>query len=112
MLLTLFLLTGILVITLGAAELVMSGIRMNRLTGYSTLAFFSSEAGLERALWTARQPGYSYNNLDQPGLFSGGLSNGSSYTVDYATSTPNVTFTSTGSYGGAKRSVESTFEPY
>ncbi|OIO52876.1 MAG: hypothetical protein AUJ11_00165 [Parcubacteria group bacterium CG1_02_44_65] len=117
LLLTLLILSGILVVTLGAAEIVMSGIKMNRLTGYSSLAFFASEAGMERALYTARQPGYIYPDQNQtdvlqcalaPGLCT--LANGSSYLVNYATSTPNVTFKSIGSYRGAKRSVESTYE--
>ena len=112
LLLTLFLLTGILVITLGAADLVMAGIKMNRLTGYSTLAFFASEAGLERSLWEARKNAYLYPLVDVDEVFGGDLGNGSSYLVDYATSTPTITFTSGGSYGGAKRSVESTYEPY
>ncbi len=118
LLLTLLILSGILVVTLGAADIVMSGIKMNRLTGYSSLAFFASEAGMERALYEARQPGYSYPadqyKADILGCVSNpascALSNDSSYIVDYASSTPTVTFKSIGSYRGAKRSVESTYE--
>ena len=115
MLLTLFILSGILVVTLAAADLVLAGIKMNRLTGYSNLAFFASEAGMERALWEARtwETREAPNPLpagDQENLFTGILLNGSSYTVKYASSTPDVTFSSIGSYGGAKRSVESTYQ--
>ena len=113
---TLLILSGILVVTLTAADLVFAGIRMNRLTGYSSLAFFASEAGLERALWEARTwkargaPNPLPDAPTQANLFSGSLSNGSSYIVDYASSTPTVTFKSVGDYRGAKRSVESTYE--
>jgi len=110
LLLTMFILTGILVITLTAADLVLAGIRMNRLTGYSTLAFFASEAGLERSLWEARKNGYVYPDIDTPNVFTSDLANASSYKVDFATSSPNVTFTSIGDFSGAKRSVESTYE--
>jgi len=110
LLLTLFILSGILVITLGAADLVMAGIRMNRLTGYSNLAFFASEAGMERALWEARKNNYVLPNIDTPNLFSFNFGNGSAYQVNYASSSPNITFTSIGSYGGAKRSVESSYQ--
>lgn len=111
MLLTLFILSGILVITLGAADLVLVGLKMNRLTGYSSLAFFASEAGLERALWEARKNGYVLPNVDTINVFSSAdLGNGSAYQVNYATSTPNITFKSIGSYLGAKRSVESTYQ--
>jgi len=111
LLLTLFILSGILIITLGAADLVYAGLRMNRLAGYSGLAFYASEAGLERALWEARKNGFSLPNSSQNNVFSlSNLGNGSFYQVDYATSTPNVTFTSTGGYSGVKRSVESTYQ--
>jgi len=111
LLLTLFILSGILIITLGAADLVLAGIRMNRLTGYSNLAFFASEAGMERALWEARQNSYILPDIDTANVFSSDdLGNGSAYQVNYATSSPNITFKSIGSYRGAKRSVESTYE--
>ena len=111
LLLTLFILSGILVVTLVAADLVLSGIRTNRLAGYSNLAFYASEAGMERALWEARYNGYSYPSSSYVlNVFNGSIGNGSSYTVNYAFSTPNVTFSSIGSYSEVKRSVESTFQ--
>ena len=112
LLLTLFILSGILIITLGAADLVLAGIKMNRLTGYSNLAFFASEAGLERALWEARKnPAFSLPNDNQDNIFQNlNIGNNSAYQVDYSSSTPNVTFKSIGSYSGVKRSIESTYE--
>ena len=108
---TLFILSGILVITLGAADLVLAGIRMNRLAGYSNLAFFASEAGLERVLWEARKNGYPLPDTNQNNIFENlNIGNGSAYLINYATSSPNVTFKSIGDYRGAKRSVESTYE--
>ncbi|MFH1428479.1 MAG: FISUMP domain-containing protein [Candidatus Margulisiibacteriota bacterium] len=110
LLLTMFILFGILVVTLAAADLVLAGIRMNRLTGYSIIAIFASEAGIERSLWEARQnPAFSLPDYDDDDLFSDNLDNGSSYVINYSSSTPNVTFKSIGSYSGAKRSVQSTF---
>jgi len=110
LLLTMFILTGILVITLGAADLVLAGIKMNRLTGYSNLAFFASEAGMERALWEARKNNYVLPANNTNNLFAGSLLNGSSYGVNYATSTPIIIFQSVGNYNGVKRSVESTYQ--
>lgn len=111
LLLTLFILSGILIITLAAADLVLAGLKMNRLTGYSNLAFFAAEAGLERALWEVRKNNYVLPDTDTANIFSlNDLGNGSAYQVDYATSSPNVSFTSIGSYRGAKRSVESTYQ--
>ena len=115
LLLTLFILTGILVIALSAADLVFAGIKMNRLSGYSGIAFFAAEAGMERALWEGRtwQAREAPNPLpenDMDNLFSGVLSNGSSYTVNYAMAAPYIVFTSIGDYHGAKRSVEGIYE--
>lgn len=104
MLLTLFILSGILIITLAAADLVLAGLKMNRLTGYSNLAFFASEAGMERALWEARKSGNPPASLPETSL-----ANGSSYVVIHSAAGGNNTFKSTGSYLGAKRSVESTY---
>lgn len=117
LLLTLLILSGILVVTLTAADLVFAGIRMNRLAGYSGLAFFAAEAGMERALYTARQLGYVYPNQNQVDFLNCSpacaLINGSSYVVKYATSTPQagfITFTAKGMYQGAERSVESAYQ--
>lgn len=117
LLLTLLMLSGILVVTLGAADLVLAGIKMNRQTGYSSLAFFASEAGLERALWEARKHNYLFPNPPADNIFgSVELGNNSFYQVNYATSSPplvpvpTVTFKSIGSFRGVKRSVESTYE--
>lgn len=111
MLLTLFILSGIIIVTLAAADLVLAGIKMNRLTGYSSLAFFAAEAGLERSLWEARKNNFVLPDVDAPNVFSlVDLGNGSAYQVAYASSTPNVTFKSIGSYREAKRSVESAYD--
>lgn len=112
LLLTLFILSSILVITLAAADLVFTGLKMNRLTGYSGLAFFAAEAGLERSLWEVRKNNYVLPDIDTPKVFIlSDLGNGSDYKVNYATSSPNVFFTSIGSYRGSKRSVEGTYQP-
>lgn len=105
LLLTLFILSGILAIALAAAGLVLAGLKMNRLTGYSSLAFFASEAGLERALWEARK-----NNIIQSWPETA-LANGSIYSVIYTSAGGDIIFQSIGSYLGAKRSVESTYQP-
>ena len=108
---TLLILSSILVVTLGAADLVLAGLRMNRLTGYSSLAFYASEAGLERALWEVRKNGYSLPGSDTANVFSGAdIGNGSAYQVNFTIALPFATFKSIGGYQGVKRSVESTYE--
>lgn len=104
LLLTLLILSSILVVTLGAAELVLAGIKMNRLSGYSDIAFFASEAGLEQALWQARKKDKLVSWPETT------LPNGSTYTVTYTTDGVNNKFKSIGSYRGVKRSVEGAYQ--
>jgi hypothetical protein len=120
LLLTLLILSTILVVTLGAADLVLAGLKMNRLTGYSNIAFFASEAGMERALWEARtwEKRGAANPIpvvDQLNLFSASnIGNGSSYQVDFSRVIEGgktyIKFQSIGSYSGVKRSVETKYE--
>ncbi len=120
LLLTLFILSSILIVTLGAASLVLAGIKMNRLTGYSSIAFFASEAGLERALWEARTwESRGVQNpippVDQLNLFSlVDIGNGSSYKVDFSRviegGVTYIKFQSIGSFSGVKRSVEAKYK--
>lgn len=110
MLLTMFILSGILIVSLAAADLVFLGIKMNRLTGYSNIAFFASEAGMERALWEARKNGYVLPAAGQNDIFQNlNIGNGSAYHVNYAASFPYVFFKSMGNYLGVKRSVEAIY---
>lgn len=106
LLMTLLILSGILVVALGAASLVTSGIMMSRAQERSTKAYFAAEAGAERALWEVRKNNYAAPDQDQENVFSETLGNGASYSVDYATSSPNIYFTSNGSYRALARSVK------
>lgn len=113
LLLTVFMLSGILIVALAAADLVLSGLKMNRLSNYSGIAFFASEAGMERALWEARKNGYVLPDSNQNNVFQNlNIGNNSFYIVNYATSSPDVIWTSIGGYMGVKRSVETVYQPY
>jgi Tfp pilus assembly protein PilX len=103
LLMTLLILSSILVVTMGAADIVMAGIKMNRQTGYSSIAFFASEAGLEKALWEARK---NNNAVTWPAT---ALTNGSTYNVIYTNVGGNITFQSIGSFSGVKRSTEGSY---
>jgi len=110
LLLTLLILTSILVVALGVANLIVPGIRMSRTQEQSTKAFFAAEAGAERALWEVRKNSYSLPVSDTEDVFSGSLDNNSAYQVDYTIVASLVTFTSTGSYRQTMRSVAVDFE--
>lgn len=56
--LALFILAGILIVSLGAANLVVSGLKMSKTQYDSTKAYFAAEAGAERVLWEIRKNGF------------------------------------------------------
>lgn len=135
LLMSLLMLSGILVVAMGASSLVISSIKLGRSQKYSTVAYFATEAGLEKALWQVRNSadGFDYNTcpaetecavdfgLTPPGCSSDcdaeiteTLDNGSVYSVKYkapAVGASEGVFTATGFFTDAKRSVAVNFKP-
>ena len=120
----LMILSGVLVVSLGAANLINLGIRQSRIQVYSTKAYFAAEAGAERVLWEIRKNGFNpsscVENVDYvifdndnfpPNTAVCGseqinsLFNNATYSVFYKLSSP-ITFESIGRFQDAKRSVE------
>ena len=110
LLMTLLILTSMMVTALAAVDFIVPGIKMSRTQAYSTIAYFAAEAGCERALWEVYKNSFVLSSSNQANIFgTTTLSNGSFYITDYATSSPTITFISTGSYQGVSRSVEVSF---
>jgi len=121
---TLMIVASILVVSLGAASLVVSGIKMSRTQGYSTRAYFASEAGIERGLWVRRKGEFNFSDCASSGecldfsvspvicgdcnLTEQVLGNDSMYNVNYASSTTDmyISFKSVGDYQNTQRSLE------
>ncbi len=85
---------------------------MNRTQIYSVKAYFAAESGAERILWEIRKNGFGATlpAADQADIVPPvTLSNGSTYNIDYSTSTPSVTFTCRGSNSGSRRTVQISF---
>jgi type II secretory pathway component PulK len=110
LLMTVLILSSILVVVLGAANLIVPGIKMSRTQSQSTKAFFASESGVEKALWEVRKNSYSVPLVDIDNIFSDTLGNNSIYRVDYSIVGSHVTFTSAGNYQQTRRSVAVDFE--
>jgi len=123
---TLLILTSILVVTLGAANLIVPGIKMSRTQERSTKAYFAAEAGAERILWEVRREinYFEFKRGDGSSCITGdyinfdtipvtcdnsghsySLSNNASYSIIYSAGPP-ITFTSEGAYLGTRRSVD------
>jgi len=112
LMLTLFILSAVMLIVIGGASTIASGLKMGRTQAYSTRAYFAAEAGAERALYEVRQEGNFDDLLDvgKENIFgTTTLSIGSEYTVNYDSFVPEITFTSIGGYRGTQRSVEIDF---
>ena len=106
LILTMFILAGMLVVAMGSAYVVVLGIKAGGIQSQSTKAYFAAEAGAEKLLWELRQHGWIYNTPSSVVIFSDDLPNsGASYKV-YFTSFPPLVFTSIGEYFNTKRSVE------
>lgn len=64
LLMSVLIMTSVLTIALGAANLVAPGILLGRTQTRSTKAFFAAEAGAERILWEMRKNYHSPNTTD------------------------------------------------
>lgn len=119
LLMILFMLSGILIVALGAANLIIPGIKMSRNQISSTKSYFAAETGIEEILITTRINEMDISGCDattnkylnlvtetcagtQQTYF---LPNSASYVVIFVSDSP-ITFRSTGSYRGTKRSIE------
>ena len=108
LILTMFIMSGMIVVAMSGAYVVFLGIRAGGLQAQSGRAYYAAEAGAEYFLWRLRQTGYVYPNPSATPIFKGTV--GGSYEADYfvfVSSAPNpLVFTSIGNYQNAKRSVE------
>ncbi len=112
LLLTLFLVSGIMLVAFAGSYLIISGLRSSGLQYDSSRAYYVAESGAEYVLAHARKYGYKlgitssenlFPNVVMPDAYSG------SFTVDYKQFQPMIILISTGSYGSTKRSVELNF---
>lgn len=110
-LLTLFLLSGIMVVAFAGSYLVMAGLRSSALQYDSSRAYFAAESGAEYSLYKVRKMGYDLDPYDlRPNFLTGNMPNGyaGSFVIDYTQWIP-ITLTSTGGYGVTKRGIELNF---
>jgi hypothetical protein len=106
LILTMFILAGMLIVALGGSYVVILGIRASGIQAQSTKAYFAAEAGAERLLYELRKNSYSYTATSSTTvIFTDILNNGAVYSV-YFKDFPPLIFTSVGDYQSTKRSVE------
>jgi len=113
LLMTILILNSILVVSLSAAKIVVSGVKMSGTQFRSTKAYFAGEAGAERVLYEFRKNGlYSggFPSGNQNVFPSTSMLNSSSYIINYQNNSGNIKFVSVGSFMEVKRSVELEFD--
>ena len=105
LILTMFIMAGMLLVAMGGAYVVLLGIKAGGIQAQSTKAYYAAEAGAERLLWELRWNGLTYS--EEPGafIFQGDLEGDSRYDV-YFINFPPLIFRSIGEYQNSKRSVE------
>lgn len=115
LLLTMFILSGMLIVAVSGAYVIVLGIRASSIQGQSTKAYYAAEAGAETLLYTVRKNFHEefINDIEYgDDVYRGPLylSDGSYTNVYYMTvgATP-VIYTSIGVYKTTKRSVELAF---
>jgi len=112
LLMTILILNSIVLISLAAAKLVISGVKMGGTQAKSTKAYFAAEAGAEEVLWQYRKAGSDCDVMKHGENFcnfSKVLPNGTSYQVNYVPES-KTKFVSIGAFSGLKRSVELSFK--
>ena len=96
-----FILTFTLGIALGTATILVRQIKIMREIGYSAVAFFAADSGIEKVLYEDRASpvadGYSSTVT---------LDNGAEYTVGVTKSGGDTTIKSEGIYQNTKRAIE------
>lgn len=108
LILTMFIMAGMLIVAISSSYIVALGIKAGGIQAQSTKAYFIAESGAERFLWELRQNGVEYSQVPGFVLFQnslGDLSLGSSYEVFRVGST-GIVYRSVGDFGNTKRSVE------
>ena len=103
LILTMFILAGMLIVAMSGAYIVFLGIKAGGIQAQSTKAYYAAEAGAEKLLWELRWNGYDPATSTVP-IFQGSLT-GSEYNV-YFVDFPPLIFRSIGEYQNSKRSVE------
>ena len=110
LLLTLFLMSGIMIVAFGGSYLVVSGLRSSGLQYDSSRAYFVAESGAEYSLMQVRKMEFDLKGSSWGEIFVSSMPYPypASFSVGYKTWAP-IVLTSTGSYGVTKRSVELSF---
>lgn len=112
---TMFILSGMLIVAMSGAYIILSGIIAGGIQSQSTKSYFAAEAGAERILWDFRKKGRTYNpdTKDSGEYISEDTLPGGTFYKIYHTSDVDSSvrnnYSSVGTFGNISRSVEVSF---
>jgi len=109
LILTMFILAGMLIAAMGGSYVVLMGIKAGGVQSDSTKAYYVAEAGTERFLWELRKNGYNYPDTQTfpvDNIFSDTLPNGGDYQVNFTSGYAPPIFEIIGGFQNTKRSIE------
>lgn len=106
LILTIFIMSGMLLAAMGGAYLVVLGIKASGIQAKSTKAYFTAEAGAERLLWEANYNGWIYTGTSSEPIFFGDMSDSQSSYKVYIKDFPPFIFDSIGENIDTRRSVQ------
>jgi len=102
---TMFILSGMLIVAFSGAYVVMVGLKSAGTQGNSLKAYFAAESGAEKVLWELRQNGWTLPTMGTTAYFPKEMPAGASFESYYTHFNP-IIFKSVGSFSNTKRSVE------
>ena len=102
--LAVFILSFLLAISMGISTILVRQVKIMREIGYSVIAFYAADAGIEVVLYEDRSIG-----LPDGYTTSTVFVNNASYEVEFHTSGVTTTITSIGSYKNTKRAIETRY---
>lgn len=113
---TMFILSGMLIVAMSGAYIILTGIIAGGVQSQSTRAYFTAEAGAEKILWELRTQGIRYpasmQGSSEP-ITSGAIPDGTSYKIYHTRDKNNPgainNYTSVGTFNNISRSVEISF---
>jgi hypothetical protein len=102
---TMFILSGMLIVAFSGAYVVTVGLRSSGTQGNSLKAYFAAESGAEKVLWELRQHSWTLPTIGTTAYFPQEMPAGASFESYYTHFNP-IIFKSVGSFNNTKRSVE------
>ena len=105
LILTMFILAGMMIVAFSGSYIVLVGIRASGVQYQSTQAYFAAESGAEKLLYKLRRGEMILEDVSEQALLEGVLNSGANFNVFYINRVP-IICESIGEHQKTKRSVE------